>query len=262
MKQIVRLSSVINEEPLTRDIRVLSLRSPRKKKKPFVVINTTKVEDGNTFLLTLLKRHIKEFGLEQAPGHLRSSSLKKIQHGDIIIFGDTRYEEDYDYIVEDDVNIVDEIDGRRFEVYDILIDFERILARLTDFVSYNQVDYVPDYCYSRPAYHSYCTPRYYKPRKIRKPKKTVRVRVNFNDLHCDDESCYVKKKDYSFRSPVCSSYTPSYLGYDINADFVVMGMEQYEIKKHRLTGNEFIQLKNGDKLRIKRNRYGKKYLSK
>ena len=105
------------------------------KNKPFVVVNT----DFNygPYVQQLVKL-TKQLGLVQQEKIFRQKSIKSIKYGEFIVFGDSPLYVDFDYRVETDKQVFANFDARKkWKVYDITNDFNKVVKRLEEYAKAN-----------------------------------------------------------------------------------------------------------------------------
>lgn len=205
------------------------------KKNSFVVYNSDAL---GYFTSKLIKEINKYPGLIEIPKVLRKGSLKTIEVGDLIVFGDTTKTVGYDYRVVKDAHSLDYLDGRKFKTYDMIADFNQIIKKLRNYVADNSVDVEVEEEYI-------CIPATKKAHKVRtydvvltpdRFKKSNKYHVNLAIIHSD-----IKEQKVT-----------------IFDNWVKVGYDQYDIYAN-MKGEEFIYVE-GHKYFIEKDRFGRKYL--
>jgi hypothetical protein len=233
MKNYLKLSSL--STAIGRIIPSCACKSTGKKTQKegaFVVLNS---DNDYGFYVKRLAREVEALGLSEIPKILRRTSLKNIETGNLIVFGDATGSVDYDFRVEADAHNLDHLDGRRFKAYDIINDFDKIIKRLKTYSSVNEdeVDYVV-----------------VEERKA--PKcKTIDVVINAN--------VYAKRPKYQVNIAVLRPKL-SEQKVTVFDNWVKVGYNQYDIYCN-LFGDKFIYVE-GVKFFIHKDRYGNEYLTK
>lgn len=220
---------LILSESLETFARVIGLKPNSESKKtkekeyPFVVLNT---DNDYGFYVRRLVEEIKSVGeLSQIPKVLRIKSLKEIKTGDLIVFGDSNGLIDYDFRIETNAKRLEHLDGRKYKVYDLIKDFNKVIDRL----------------------HKYAEANF---NLGSKEETEVEINVNVN----------VPLDRTNYKSIVGVSYP--YVNKEkvtIFDNWVKIGYNQYDIFVD-LFGNEMIYV-DGYKFFVKEDRFGRKYLS-
>lgn len=205
-----------------------------KKENAFVVLNS---DNDYGFYIQRLAREIEKYPeLREIPKVLRTRSLKKIQTGNLIVFGDASGNVDYDYRVVKDARLLDHLDGRRFKAYDIINDFGTIVKKLKEY-AYNNEPATEVICYVA---------------ETKKPKvKTFDVEINVQ--------AHVKHPKYRANIAILRSEVLQQK-VTVFDNWVKVGYNQYDIYAD-MFGNEMIYV-DGNKFFVRKDRYGNGYLSK
>jgi hypothetical protein len=234
MKNYLSLSNL--SEPVARIISACSCKSKAKqvsKEMPFVVLNSD--ADCGFYVRRLIKE-ISRFDLLEQPKVLRKKSLKGIETGDLIVFGDTQGTVNYDYRVETEAAKLDHLDGRKFKVYDLINDFDKVIKRLKRFAEENDGE-------------EYLLVKENKKCKCEENVSEININLNVHN-----------------RIPKSVTHV-AILRKEINEEkvtifdnWVKVGYNQYDIYVD-LFGKEFIYV-SGSKFYVKEDRFGRKYLTK
>ena len=171
---------------------------------------------------------------------LRKASLRNIETGNLIVFGDATGKVDYDYRVVRNAHELDHLDGRRFKAYDIINDFDKIIKKLKAY-AYDNID--NDYCFSD---YDIIVERERKP-------KTRNIEINID--------CNVKRR--TPRHVTNLSLLRAEAGDEkvtIFDNWVKVGYNQYDVYVD-LFGREIVYI-HGAKFFIEEDRLGRKYLTK
>lgn len=194
-----------------------------EKEYPFVVLNT---DNDYGFYVRCLVKEIQKLGtLTQIPKPFRVKSLKNINTGDLIVFGDSNGLLDYDYRVETNAKKLEHLDGRKWKAYDLVNDYEKVVKRLRKYAQANfgSVD---------------------------ESDTEIEINVNVN----------VPTDTTSYKTIIGVAYPRiSKEKVTIFDNWVKIGYNQYDIFVD-LLGNEMIYV-DGYKFFIKEDRFGRKYLS-
>jgi hypothetical protein len=204
-----------------------------KKENAFVVLNS---DNDYGFYMRRLAKELERYPeLSEIPKILRTRSLKNIETGNLIVFGDATGGIDYDYRVEKDAKNLDHLDGRRFKAYDIINDFDKVIKKLKAYADdNNSADEI-----------------YLAVGKKAKKVETFDVEINVN----------VHKGHPIYRANI-AVLRPEILAQKVTVfnNWVKVGYNQYDIYCD-LFGNEFIYV-DGVKFFVEQDRYGRKYLAK
>jgi len=107
-----------------------------EKKKGLVILNTDLL--GYGLYVRKLVKLAKELGLTQQASTFRQKSIINIVAGELIVFGDCSKFDSFDYRVETDTNIVQQYDGRKFQLFDLVEDWNKIVKRLIIYAKANE----------------------------------------------------------------------------------------------------------------------------
>lgn len=228
MKNYLKLSSL--SEAITRIIPSEFKSNAKKVKKelPFVVLNS---DNDYGFYVKRLVRELQRYDLIEQPKVLRKKSLKNIESGDIIVFGDNLGSIDYDYRVETNARNLDHLDGRTFKAYDLINDFDKVIKRLRKYVAENSEEHL-----------------LVKDNDDSVSVTNIEVEVN------------VSAKRPKYVTPVALLLNKvSEEKVTIFDNWVKIGYNQYDIYVD-LFGREFIYV-DGRKFQIEEDRLGRKYLT-
>ena len=245
----------------------LSSRTIKKKARSFVVVNT---DDDNGIYIRRIIKEAKRFGLIEAPKPLREKSVKNIKTSEYIIFGDAPKRYSYDYRVETDVEIVEELDARVFKVFDAVDDFHKILNRVRDYAIANSLLY-PKY-----KKNYYCSPKYYKPKRTYRRryykghtflKKDFADAIGEIDIEIEipkqqrRKNLVVKKSDFNDTLLYTCDPTISVDKVTVHHNWVKIGLDQYDINLDVNRGREFIEVE-GTTFFVEEDRFGNRFLTR
>ena len=231
MKNYLRLSNFTETVS-----RILPMTHSSKTKKvakamPFVVLNS---DADYGFYVARLAKEINKLGLTEQPKVLRCKSLKNIEEGNLIVFGDTIGSVDYDYRVETDSRKLDHLDGRKFKAYDLKSDFDKVIKRLKKYSSENSEDYL----------------------LVVEDDDNSEVSVNEININVNLHN----KRPLSVTPISFIHEAISEEKVHIFDNWVKIGYNQFDIYVDWF-GKEFIYV-DGNKFWIKEDRHGRKYLTK
>jgi hypothetical protein len=237
MRNYLKLSNL--SEVITRIIPGINVNKERKlsKEMPFVVLNS---DSDYGFYMQRLVKQLNKFGLEEQPKILRKRSLKNIESGDLIVFGDVLGSNDFDYRVETNPRNLDNLDGRKFKAYDLIADWSKIMKRLEKYASENYSD----------------EDEYILVEEKKNKKVPAHAKSYINFLY---DAGVLNTEHLSYEVPSFHLHNAvSEQKVTIFNNWVKIGYNQYTIFCN-LLGQEFIYVK-GNKLYIKKDRLGRKYL--
>lgn len=233
MKNYLSLSNL--SESVTRIVPSFRSTASKKatkvsKEMAFVVFNS---DDDYGMYMRRLGKEISRLNLNEMPKILRKKSLKNIETGNIIVFGDASGNIDYDYRVETDHTKLSHLDGRKFKVYDLIVDFEKVIKRLKKFANENEESYL----------------------LVKDEDSEVNVtEININlNLH--------KKRPLSVTPIAIIRQELTEDKVTIFDNWVKIGYNQYDIYTDLFTGKEWIYV-SGNKFFVKEDKFGRKYLTK
>jgi hypothetical protein len=211
--------------------------SAKEKKNPFIIVNTD--NDHGLYVKKLEKEIDKYKGLKLSDS---SADLYDIEKNNLIVFGDSHK---YDYRIEMNEITLTALTGKDVRVYDIVDDFDRIVRRLSTYCKNNGIK-------RKNAYRDECC---------------VNLRVNVVEepkvicpLAARKYRVYEEPKVKKTLVNVYSKPNVSVEKITVHSNWVKIGWNQYDIFVD-LFGNEFITLEDGDKLFVKEDRFGRRYLA-
>jgi hypothetical protein len=231
MKNYLSLSNL--SQTFTQIVPCLQSKKAKKVKKslPFVVLNS---DNDYGFYMRRLVKEIKKYAeLTEQPKILRKKSLKNIETGDLLVFGDCLGNVGYDYRVETNHRSLDHLDGRSFKVYDIINDFDKVIKRLKKYVAENNGEFLLVEDNDEPEVRVTEIQIDVNVHK-RSPKSVIPIAILRNDV-CEEK-------------------------VTIFDNWVKVGYNQYDIYVD-LFGREIVYI-DGSKFYVKEDRFGRKYLSK
>ena len=230
-----------------------NIRSSKKnnpyKKESFVVVNTDLLYGH--YIHNIINT-MKSYGLVEQDARYGAKRAKKIKTGDALVVGDCTSTFKYDFRVVKHKNLdqIDELDGRRFKVYDAIEDYEKILAKIKAYAKANDTQY-PGCC-------SYGSASYFNHYKRKKKKKEEVTKVTINvDFDEEPQPVFMKRDVCSFKrvDPVRTTEKATFF-----CDWVKVGQHQFDILLDAL-GNEYIEDGARNKYYIREDRYGQRYLT-
>jgi len=206
----------------------------KEKKKPFVIVNTD--DDRGLYVKALEKEIAKYKNIKSETGE---SLFLDVETGNLIIFGDST---NFDYRVNMNYVTLVSLAGKKdLKVYNLVEDFNKITRRLSTYCRNNGIKRRVAYRCSEP---------------------TVRFNViNTNPTVCP-QTCPLLASLQPTKTLVNVYQKPnlSLEEITVHAYWVKIGYNQYDIWVD-LCGNEFIILEDGEKLFVKTDRFGRRYLS-
>ena len=215
-----------------------SIKKSRKRKYPFVVVNTDKFHGK---YVKELAREVKEYNeLTKLPGTLK---LKHIQQNQIIVFGDVKCGK-YSYRVvneqqtQDNLNFIDE---RKLKVFNLVEDFDEIIDQLEKYVEKNNT-------YYKPPIRNWLSDRFCKP-TLRKRPIYNKPREVIIEVEIPRYKTYVPKK----KKPVLF-----YEDVKVHHNWVRVGWNQFDIKQND-NCERYIKTPQG-KFYVEEDSYGQGYL--
>jgi len=225
---------------LTENIKgIITLPTEFKEKKyPFIIVNTD--NDRGLYVRKLELELTKYKGLQQAGRS--DSGFHGIKTNDLIVFGDSLK---YDYRIEMNYVTLVPIAGRRkVRVFDLVDDFDRITKRLATYCKNNGIRV-------RNAY-----------------RDDVQVNLNITVVDTEkprkvSECPLLRRFQKETKKTLVSVYDRPNLTAEkitVHANWVKIGWNQYDIYVDTWGGKEFIVLEDGEKLFVKEDRYGRRYL--
>ena len=211
---------------------ILLPNEAKEKKYPFIVVNT---DNNRGLYVKKLESMMSKYRLIPFDG----VKIRDIRTSDLIIFGGNVQ---YDYKIEMNYVKLHALAGKKFKVFDIVDDFDKIVRRLETYCKYNKVrcKCFESY-YDRPCCSDIIEVRLVeeKPKKkvicpFRKTKKTLVDIYDKPDISVDKVTVF--------------------------DNWVKIGWNQYDIYVDLLR-KEFITLEDGEKLYVKTDRFGRRYLA-
>lgn len=215
------------------------------KKSPFVIVNTD--NDRGLYIKNLEKEISKYKGLVSADGE---KLFHDIETSNLIVFGDSP---NFDYRTEMNTITLNSLMGRNVKVYDIVEDYSSIVRRLATYCKGNGIK-----------------------RKYAYRDEDVTVRVNLVveeptwTSRIRQQACecpLLEAKRFVSARPVTKTLVNVYSKPDVSVEkitvhhnWVKIGYNQYDIFVD-LFGGEFIILEDGQKMFVKTDRFGKRYLA-
>ena len=214
-----------------------------KKRESFIIINNDNV--GGVYIHNIVNTLVNT-GLVQQDPRFGGKSIEKVKLFDAIVVGDCNSTFDYDFRVvkHKHQRSLNDLDGRSFKVYNLVRDYEKVLAKIK---SYAKANCIGEYKYRKTSRHCF----------TRKPKYTAPVQVNLT-VKCEEapKPVFMKKDVYSFKrlDPIRTTEKCT-----IFSDWVKIGMHQFDIE-HDCLGNKFIEDGARNKYYISEDRYGRRFL--
>lgn len=216
---------------------IITLPSEAKEKKnPFIIVNTD--NDRGLYVKKLEQEIAKYKGLTSADNDPKFTS---IETKDLIIFGDST---NFDYRIEDMKYItLNSFMGKDVKVYDLVGDYPKIVKRLVTYCKNNGIKRKAAYRDEDVDIKINIT--------VDEPRKTV------CPLLCGK---YVSPKVERTLVNVYSKPDVSVEKITVHTNWVKIGYNQYDIVVD-LFGTEFIVLEDGQKMFVKTDRFGRRYLT-
>jgi len=217
----------------------------KEKKNPFIIVNTD--NDRGLYVRKLEQEIAKYKGLVSADNDPKFTS---IETKDLIIFGDSK---NFDYRIEDMKYItLNSLMGRDVKVYDLVADYPKIVKRLVTYCKNNGIK-------RKAAYRDEdVTVRVNL--VVEEPAWTTRIRTQANE-------CLLLAAKRFVAAPVTKTLVNVYSKPDVSVEkitvhtnWVKIGYNQYDIFVD-LFGGEFIVLEDGQKMFVKTDRFGHRYLT-
>jgi hypothetical protein len=236
MKNYLSLSNIATA---VKQIIPASSNSRRRREREMAKRNAFVVSNSDVLGLytkRLMKEMNKYPNLKEISKALRDHSLKHIEVGNLIVFGESKRGVNYDFRVVKNAKILDHLDGREFETYDIIDDFNKIIKKLRTYVLDNSKETEEEYI---------C---------VAKTKKAPKVRT-FDVVLTPDR--FKKSSNYTVNLAIISP-TIKEQKVTIFDNWVKVGYNQYDIYTN-FKGEEFIYV-DRHKFFIEKDRFGRKYL--
>ena len=206
----------------------------KEKRNPFIIVNT---DNNRGLYVRKLEQEIAKYK------NLKSQTrdkLRDIETTNLIVFGDSP---NFDYRIDMNYFTIASLSGKKdLKVYDLVDDFDRIVRRLSTYCSNNGIkktSYAPATRYS-----CVCVEEP-KPAPVRCP--LFRGQYTAPAVERTLVSVYAKPNVSVEKITVHSNWVKiGYNSYDIYVD---------------LLGNEVIFLEDGEKMYVKTDRFGRRYLT-
>jgi len=227
-------------------------RNGNDKKKPFIVVNTD--YNYGLFVKTLVSR-AKELGLAAQSGLFQQKAISSIKTNELIVFGDASLFCNFDYRVETDIQSIASLDSRKWKVYDLTTEFDKVLRRLEDYAKANK-----KVCNNTPTIEIEISVE----RAVRAPKTSPCPKAAcpfLQGLCIPRATTGIKKSDYNRFQDFVSFTTPKpaqIKDVAVHHNWVKIGYDQYDIILDAY-GREHIVHESGTFF-IKEDRFGRRYL--
>jgi hypothetical protein len=224
---------------------IITLPSEVKdKKNPFIIVNTD--DDHGLYVKKLEKEFAKYKGLEIADGE---TGLHGIETGNLIVFGDSRK---FDYRIEMNYVTLASLTGKDVKVYDIINDYDKIVRRLATYCKNNGIK-------RKANYRNDCLVDLKV--TLIEEKPTKKVCPLLNNVLGRNLKLYTPKVEKTLVN-IYSKQKPDVTveQVTVHSDWVKIGWNQYDIYVDML-GNELITLEDGERLYVKTDRFGRRYLA-
>ena len=208
----------------------------KEKKNPFIIVNTD--NDRGLYIRKLEQEIAKYKNLVSADNDPKFTS---IETKDLIVFGDSK---NFDYRIKD-MNYItlNTLMGRDVKVYDLVGDYPKIVRRLATYCKNNGIK-----------------------RKAAYRDEELNLRVNLVVEEPRRTGCplfrgqYVSPKVERTLVNIYSKPDVSVEKVTVHSNWVKIGYNQYDIFVD-LFGGEFIVLEDGQKMFVKTDRFGRRYLA-
>jgi len=219
-----------------------SKKKNTKKQESFIVINNDNV--GGVYIHTIVNTLINS-GLQQQDLRFGGKHVKKIKLFDAIVVGDCDSTFDYDFriVKHKHQKSLEKLDGRSFKIYDVVRDYEKVLAKIK---TYAKANHIGEYKYHKSRC---CFGRKPKPTTPECLNLTVKFEEKVKPVFLKKDVCSFKRVD-----PICSQEKATFF-----SDWVKVGMHQFDIEYDCL-GNEFIEDGARNKYYISEDRCGRRFL--
>jgi hypothetical protein len=216
----------------------------KEKKNPFVIVNTD--NDRGLYIKNLEKEIAKYKNLKSETGDTRFSD---IETSNLIVFGDSP---NFDYRIDMNYTTIISLTGKKdVKVYDLVEDYSKIVRRLS----------------------TYCKNNGNK-RKFAYRNEDVNLRVNIN-VHEERPACSVwQQRQTKVECPLLANAKRTLINVysqpkpevkleeiTVFAYWVKIGYKQYDILVDLNDASECIILEDGQKLLVKEDRFGRRYLA-
>jgi len=221
-----------------------------KKKESFIIVNTD--NDRGLYIHNVLNTLVNT-GLQQQDLRFGGKPYKKIKLLDAIVVGDCTSAFDYDFRVvkEKHHDSLDELDGRSFKIYDVVEDYEKILAKIK---SYAKANNIGEYKYYKKQSRC-CFGR--RPKVQRVPFCHQPTQVNLTVKYQEEpQPVFAAKQVCAFHrvDPVRTTEKATFF-----SDWVKVGMHQFDIE-YDVLGNQYISDAARNKYYISEDRTGRRFL--
>lgn len=206
----------------------------KAKKNPFIIVNT---DNDHGLYVKKLEKELDKY--KNLKGY---TDLLDIETNNLIIFGD---DDKFDYRVETNYVTLTSLTGKDVRVYDIVNDFDRIIRRLGTYCKNNGIKHKAAY----------------------RDDLVVNLRVNVVEDKPRNFTCPLLHGLGIHTVPAKKTLVNVYSKPNVTAEkitvfanWVKIGWNQYDIYVD-MCGNEFITLEDGEKLFVKEDRFGRRYLA-
>ena len=218
---------------------IISLPMEAKlKKNPFVIVNT---DNNRGLYVKKLEQEIAKYkNLSSENGETK---FHDIQTSNLIVFGDSPK---FDYRTEMNYITLNSLVGKDVKVFDLVDDYSSIVRRLATYCKNNGVKRLVKY---------------------RDDEDSLTIRINIREEEpkkkvicpCVFGRCAAPKAEKTLVN-VYSKPDVKVEKITVHSNWVKVGYNQYDIYVD-LFGSEFIVLEDGDKLFVKEDRFGRRYLA-
>jgi len=217
---------------------VLLPQEVKEKKSPFIIVNTDC--DRGLYIKKLELEIAKYKGLKSADGETK---FHGISTSELIVFGDNL---NYDYRVDMNYLILNTLKGRDVQVFDLVDDYSKIVKKLANYCTGNGIK-------RKAAYREFDLNLRFNIGLAEEPKKSCCP--FFRSKH---ETPKVERALVN----IYADETPSWKVEDVtvHTNWVKIGYNSYDILVN-LYGEEFILLEDGQKMFVKTDRFGRRYLA-
>lgn len=214
-----------------------------KKQEPFIIINNDNV--GGVYVQNIINTLINT-GLVQQDLRFGGKRVEKIKLYDAIVVGDCDSNFNYDFRVvkHKRQKSLESLDGRSFKVYDLIRDYEKVLAKIKAYAKANSIG---EYKYKKQTRRSLG----------RKSKSVEPVQVNLVvNFEEEPQPVFMAKDVSSFKrvEPIRTTEKATFF-----SDWVKIGMNQFDIE-YDVLGNEYISDSALNKYYISEDRRGRRFL--
>lgn len=208
----------------------------KEKKNPFIIVNTD--NDRGLYIKKLEQEIAKYKNLVSAD---RDPKFLSIETKDLIVFGDSI---NFDYRIKD-MNYItlNSLIGKDVKVYDLVGDYSKIVRRLATYCKNNGIR-----------------------RKAAYRDEDLTVRVNLVVDQPRKTVCPLLRGQYvspQVERTLVNVYSKPDVSVEkitVHTNWVKIGYNQYDIFVD-LFGGEFIVLEDGQKMFVKTDRFGRRYLA-